>query len=343
MEETSASSATAADLPRRHDDDSLSDGGISFLTTSMLTAAPTQCSPLLSRLLDRASDRAPDKASDRTSRRGKQTARKPTHRQRHLLHLQETQYTSIEGSSVNRITIAHTAGNAEATSATTINANDALTSTLPRTLAAPTPRRMRNTTFKKPFLLLASLGNPSPYSNTPHSAGHILLAALLASLSLPPLSPARSTAPWLGKAGGGRVSNAMPSLEQPWTGFASGSLMNVSGKGIADAWRGWTSRLPSLNDNSPPPRLVLLHDELEAPWGKVKLKIGGSARGHNGVKSVMQALPGLELVRIAVGVGRPLSRDSDDVARYVLRQMTREELDLVRGCVGDTIKLLEKL
>jgi PTH1 family peptidyl-tRNA hydrolase len=143
--------------------------------------------------------------------------------------------------------------------------------------------------------------------------------------------------------------------------------MNVSGKGVAEAWRAWNAHLPRLPPSAPPrplgggggdddekktknkqkqeqnPRLVILHDELEAPWGKVKLKLGGSARGHNGLKSVMQALPGVEFARIGIGIGRPLSRDSDDVARYVLRQMSREELDQVRGCVGEVVRLLESL
>ena len=83
-------------------------------------------------------------------------------------------------------------------------------------------------------------------------------------------------------------------------------------------------------DERPSAKLVILHDELESELGRVRVRTGGSARGHNGVKSVVQVL-GQGCARIGVGIGRPLSRDSGVVAEYVLRQMTGREVEAVRG------------
>ena len=74
----------------------------------------------------------------------------------------------------------------------------------------------------------------------------------------------------------------------------------------------------------------------------VKLKTGRSAKGHNGVKSVIQTL-GQGCVRIGVGIGRPTSRESGVVAGYVLKQMTGREVEAVRGGVEQVIEILEGL
>ena len=89
--------------------------------------------------------------------------------------------------------------------------------------------------------------------------------------------------------------------------------------------------------------LVVLHDELESPLGKIKVKVGGSARGHNGIKDIGRALGGAEFVRIGVGIGRPASRDSRDVGDFVLRKMTAGEMARVRDGAGEVLKLVERM
>ncbi|KAL9602577.1 MAG: hypothetical protein Q9219_001721 [cf. Caloplaca sp. 3 TL-2023] len=110
--------------------------------------------------------------------------------------------------------------------------------------------------------------------------------------------------------------------------------MNTSGKPVNAAWRSFLSSLPSPEDKRTA-RLVVVHDELELPIGKIKVRDGGSARGHNGLKSVMEALPaGMDFTRVGVGIGRCASRESRDVAAYVLRKMTAHELEVMEDVAG---------
>lgn len=111
--------------------------------------------------------------------------------------------------------------------------------------------------------------------------------------------------------------------------------MNESGKGVSSAYRTW------IREN-PQGRLVVVHDELEKPLGSVTVrdKEGLSARGHNGLKSCLASLGGVKFVRVGVGIGRPVSRAPDDVARYVLKKMTLVERQKVEGSAEDVIHKL---
>lgn len=117
--------------------------------------------------------------------------------------------------------------------------------------------------------------------------------------------------------------------------------MNSSGKPVATAYKAFVRVLDS--DERKAAKMVVLHDELEAPLGKIKLKVGGSARGHNGLKDIVQALGDSNFIRIGVGIGRPESRDSRDVANFVLRKMTMGEVARVTDAAGDALKMLEKI
>ena len=116
--------------------------------------------------------------------------------------------------------------------------------------------------------------------------------------------------------------------------------MNVSGPAVASAWRQF---LKDLNvDDQNRARLVVVHDELEKDLGQVRIKKGGSAKGHNGLKSCIKSLNGVEFWRIGVGIGRPQSRESGDVAAYVLRKMTRMEKEAIASEVVQVAEELEK-
>ncbi|MCJ1383599.1 hypothetical protein MMC17_006713 [Xylographa soralifera] len=177
-------------------------------------------------------------------------------------------------------------------------------------------------------ILIASIGNPPPYALSLHSAGHILSSALVSVLTYPSFVRSSSL--------GGLITTGTE-----YTLYQSPALMNVSGKPIAAAYKAF---LKGLSPNErPSAKLVVLHDELESPLGKIKMKISGSAKGHNGIKDIMKALGGADFVRIGVGIGRPQSRDSRDVASFVLRKMTMEELARVRDGAGEVLMILEKI
>ena len=122
--------------------------------------------------------------------------------------------------------------------------------------------------------------------------------------------------------------------------------MNTSGPTLLKAWKYFTS-IHRTEDTG----LVLLHDELELPIGQVKMKRGtASAKGHNGIRSVQASLQGAGLVdklgqdfiRIGVGIGRPASRERDDVSNFVLGQMNENEKEKIVGAADKVEQLLIK-
>ena len=77
----------------------------------------------------------------------------------------------------------------------------------------------------------------------------------------------------------------------------------------------------------PPDHVIAVHDEIDIPFGALKVKIGGSTAGHNGLKSLQQSLRTPDFLRVRVGVGRPPGRQ--DPADFVLQPFAkREEADL---------------
>src|SRR3954451_491594 len=79
-------------------------------------------------------------------------------------------------------------------------------------------------------------------------------------------------------------------------------------------------------------RIVVVHDEIDVPFGEIRVRLGGGLAGHNGLKSLKRELGGADFHRVRVGVGRPDSTDPDVVAGYVLgkwRQPHADVADLV--------------
>ncbi|KAG4030366.1 hypothetical protein MFRU_012g01060 [Monilinia fructicola] len=191
----------------------------------------------------------------------------------------------------------------------------------------PTPTNPL-TTMSTPRLLICSIGNPAPYTNTLHSAGHTILSLLGPLLNNPPFSKSRAH------------GNGLLSPGYPYTLWKSTSLMNVSGVGVSSAWTTFL-RESSSSDEC---RLVVIHDELELAPGKINVKAGSnSPKGHNGLKSIRDTLRGQPYTRIGIGIGRPESRDPGVVAGYVLRKMSVEEKRKIEGCVGKVVEELAKL
>ena len=125
--------------------------------------------------------------------------------------------------------------------------------------------------------------------------------------------------------------------------------MNASGPGLGKTWR--TFENAHKADRDVVTGLVLLHDELEAAPGSLVRRGGeASARGHNGIKSAQATLSGAgaltglkdRFVRIGIGIGRPSSRDREDVSAYVLGQVTREERGRIEGAASELVGVLER-
>jgi peptidyl-tRNA hydrolase, PTH1 family len=105
------------------------------------------------------------------------------------------------------------------------------------------------------------------------------------------------------------------------------TYMNESGRSVGPARGSYKLDLD---------RIVVVHDEIDLPFGEVRVRLGGGLAGHNGLKSLRRELGGPDFQRVRVGVGRPDSTDPDLVAAYVLgkwRQPAAEVAALIdRAC-----------
>jgi PTH1 family peptidyl-tRNA hydrolase len=89
-------------------------------------------------------------------------------------------------------------------------------------------------------------------------------------------------------------------------------------------------------------RIVVVHDEIDLPFGEVRSRLGGGLAGHNGLKSLKRELGGPDFQRVRVGVGRPDSTDPDIVAGYVLGKW-RQGRDEVAALVDRAADEAERL
>lgn len=115
------------------------------------------------------------------------------------------------------------------------------------------------------------------------------------------------------------------------------TYMNASGDAVGPA-RG------SLK--APLDRLVVLHDEIDLPFGEVQARLGGGLAGHNGLKSLERGLGSREFWRVRAGVGRPDSTDPEVVSAYVLgrfREPREEVATLVGRAADEAERLVQRL
>lgn len=90
-------------------------------------------------------------------------------------------------------------------------------------------------------------------------------------------------------------------------------------------------------------RVLVIHDEIDLPFGEVRTRLGGGLAGHNGLKSLKQGLGSADFQRVRVGVGRPDSTDPDIVASYVLakfREPKAEVEQLIARAADDAERLV---
>ncbi|HSW73843.1 MAG TPA: aminoacyl-tRNA hydrolase [Candidatus Limnocylindria bacterium] len=107
------------------------------------------------------------------------------------------------------------------------------------------------------------------------------------------------------------------------------TFMNSSGKVI-----------PFLNKKGiKPENILVVHDELELPFGTVKIKVGGSAKGHNGLRSIIEQC-GLEFARLRFGIGRPAEREQ--VPDYVLQDFNENTAQL-QDAIAKAVTAIEEL
>lgn len=192
--------------------------------------------------------------------------------------------------------------------------------------------------------LVVGLGNPGrEYERTRHNVGFAVAQELAERWGLP-----RAKTRFQGRLAEGRVpagggvglgSGDSVRSEGRTAGATRVALlcpqtfMNDAGRSVGPA-RG-SYRLPLDH-------VVVVHDEIDLPFGDVRTRLGGGLAGHNGLKSLARELGGREFWRVRAGVGRPDSTDPEIVAAYVLGRF-RETPALVRELVEQAAGEVERL
>jgi PTH1 family peptidyl-tRNA hydrolase len=170
--------------------------------------------------------------------------------------------------------------------------------------------------------LIVGLGNPDPeYQWTPHNLGFLAVDELASRCSIRVERPEGKALVGRGKLAGEEVLLAKPQ-----------TYMNLSGVSVRELLQKYEL---SLGD------LLVLWDEVQLPWGRIKIDRRGSAGSHNGAKSVIGALASDEFARLRLGCGAEHPVTSRK--KYVLRPMKKAQLESAAemiGEAGDAVELI---
>lgn len=161
---------------------------------------------------------------------------------------------------------------------------------------------------KRDVTLIVGLGNPGDkYARNRHNIGFMCVAHLARNNGIR-LNKKEGQA----RTGSGEVAGKEVVLARPQT------FVNRSGLAVSHLVR----RYRVTRD-----RLIVIHDDLDLPSGKIRIRQGGSSAGHRGVMSIADSLGGGDFPRVRVGIGRPdVVEDKDaEVVDYVLGDLTPEE------------------
>jgi PTH1 family peptidyl-tRNA hydrolase len=170
-------------------------------------------------------------------------------------------------------------------------------------------------------LLVAGLGNPDArHERDRHNVGWMVIDELARR------SDASFKAKFNGRLGETRVDDHRIALLKPET------YMNESGRSISAAARFY---------KVPVEAVVVVHDDVDLDLGRLQARAGGGLAGHNGLRSIAQALGGADFLRLRIGVGRPGRGDHRDVADFVLSPFEpHEDRDEIVGRAADAVELL---
>lgn len=164
------------------------------------------------------------------------------------------------------------------------------------------------------------LGNPGlRYHNTKHNAGFMLLDHIVQEMKLVYRNDFR------GKMAEGRLEGEKVLLLKPYT------YMNLSGLAVV--------QLAGFYKVSPHDILVI-HDDLDLPLGRIRLRPKGSSGGHKGLKSIIAELGSQEFWRLKIGVGRP--QEEGDIVSHVLSSFKKDEKVIIREALnraGNAVQL----
>lgn len=168
-------------------------------------------------------------------------------------------------------------------------------------------------------LLIVGLGNPgAEYASTRHNSGFMLLDRFCESCGA-----SMTQAKFQGIFGTARVNGRSIYLLKPQT------FMNLSGKSVVACMSFYHLPIGSV---------LVLHDELDLPLGDLRVKTGGGAGGHNGLKSIIELTGSNDFSRVRIGIGRP---EHGDVVNYVLGKFPVESEETLSKVLNIGVEALK--
>ena len=172
------------------------------------------------------------------------------------------------------------------------------------------------------MVVVAGLGNPGEqYRDTRHNIGFMVLDQLASRAGIQLKKKGYSGLYALGRLSGKEVC-----MLQPQT------FMNLSGESVTAAVKGLKVGIESI---------VVIHDDLDMPLGRVKIKVGGGHGGHNGIRDISAKL-GKEFIRVKVGIDRPHA-ESNNVTGHVLGRFSRDERILLPEIIDRVVDGVEDI
>jgi peptidyl-tRNA hydrolase, PTH1 family len=172
--------------------------------------------------------------------------------------------------------------------------------------------------------LIVGLGNPgAEYDGTRHNIGFEVADELTRRWALP-----KPKSRYRGLLTEGRTGPGGPrvAILKPQT------YMNDAGGSVGPARGAFKVPLDHV---------LVVHDEIDLPFGEIRARIGGGLAGHNGLKSLRTGLGSPDFARIRIGVGRPPTTDPDRVAAYVLSRFREPKAD-VEALIKDAADVAER-
>jgi len=183
---------------------------------------------------------------------------------------------------------------------------------------------------KSDYTLIAGLGNPGErYFNNRHNIGFMCLNYFARKNAIQ-FNKKRC----LARTGTGVVVNNNIMLAKPQT------YMNLSGESVVRLVQSFKIHIDNL---------IVIHDDLDLPVGKIRIRRGGGSGGHKGINSIIHHLDNREFIRVRVGIGRPpafenhSSNNEDSIIDYVLGNFPPEEKTIIDQTIPEVSEVLHCL
>jgi len=182
--------------------------------------------------------------------------------------------------------------------------------------------------------LIVGLGNPGQeYAKTRHNVGFAIAEELARRWGLGRAKDRFRGRIVEGRVGGAAAGGPLGSSPKRVAVLCPQTYMNDAGRSVGPARGSYKLALE---------RVLVIHDEIDLPFGEVRARVGGGLAGHNGLKSIKRELGSADFARVRVGVGRPDSTDPEIVSAWVLGRFREGEQE-VSGLIDDACTEVERL